>query len=85
MTTRKLTWLVIAFALVVGTFVADSTVKAQKQTQWEYMIQGKRELDRKEGEALQSEFNNIGAGGWEYVGMMPGKDDAFSVVFKRRK
>ncbi len=85
MTTRKITVLVVALTLVLGTLAINTTVVAQKQTQWEYMVQGKRELDRKEGEGMAGEFNNLGAGGWEFVGVLPGKADAYSVVFKRKK
>lgn len=85
MTTRKITVIAIALTMIFGTLAINTTVVAQKKTTWEYMVQGKRELDRKEGEGLTGEFNNLGAGGWEFVGVLPGKADAYSVVFKRKK
>lgn len=85
MTIRKLTLVLVAIALITGMFAVNTAVVAQKQVQWEYMVQGKRELDRKEGEGMGSEFNNLGAQGWEFVGVLPGKADAYSVVFKRKK
>ena len=37
------------------------------------------------GEGLGGEFNLLGSQGWEFVGVIPGQDDAYSVVFKRNK
>ena len=85
MTIRKLTLVVVALAMITGMFALNTAVVAQKQAQWEYMVQGKRELDRQEGEGLGHEFNNLGAQGWEFVGILPGKSDAYSIVFKRKK
>ena len=86
MTVKKLAIFAIAIALMLGAFTLNSYVKAKSHmTQYEYLIQGKRELDRKEGEGLGGEFNLLGSQGWEFVGIIPGQEDAYSVIFKRVK
>ena len=85
MTFNKLTAVFIVLALILGAFTVNSYVTAQRKMQYEYLVQGKRELDRKEGEGLQGEFNSLGAEGWQLVGVLPGKADAYSVVFMRPK
>ena len=93
---RKTVVAIAVLALLLGTFAVTSYVTAAKAKgpTYEYLIQGKRLIDRsvmeggerKEGGTmLMSEFNFQGGEGWEYVGCIPGKGDAYFCVFKRQK
>ncbi|MCZ6634856.1 MAG: hypothetical protein O7G87_15750 [bacterium] len=85
MTIKKLAVFAIAIALILGTLTLNSYVTAKDPMQYEYLVQGKREMDRKEGEGLAGEFNHLGNQGWEFVGVIPGEGDAYSVIFVRPK
>ena len=90
---RKLTVAAIAFALVIGIFAVGSfSADAAKTVKYEYLVLGLREADRTVADPsgnkispLQGEFTQKGNEGWEYVGTIPGKDDAYFIVFSREK
>ena len=85
MTIRRITLTFAAIAIMLGGLAINSqvTAKSHEMTKYEYLIQGKRELERRESESLQGEFNNLGGQGWKLVAVLPGKEDAYSVVFMR--
>ena len=85
MTIKKLAVFAIAIALILGTLTLNSYVTAKDPMQYEYLIHGQREMDRKEGEGLGGEFNHLGNQGWEFVGVIPGQEDAHSLIFMRPK
>ena len=93
MLNRRLTVAAVVFALVLGVFAAGSfTADAAKTAKIEYVVIGMRESDRTVSDAsgnkvspLQSEFTQKGAEGWAFQGTIPGKGDAFFVVFSRAK
>ena len=82
---------------VVGSYVSAQTKAkemAYKGPQYEYKMEGMRlqpkwtdEGGKKVGadSEMEAMFNFHGAQGWEYAGVVPGKEDAIFVVFKRPK
>lgn len=95
MLNRKLTVAAIAFALVIGVFAVGSfTADAAKTATFEYQLIGMRLQPRSEmvngkkvltAPAMTTELNFQGSEGWEYVNTIPGADDAYFVVLKRKK
>jgi hypothetical protein len=93
MLNRKLTVAAVAFALVLGMLAVGSfSADAAKAAKYEYVVLGMREADRTVSDTsgnkvspLQSEFDQKGAEGWAFEGTIPGKGDAFFVVFSRAK
>ena len=95
MLNRKLTVAAIAFALIIGIFAVGSfNADAAKTVAFEYQLIGMRLQPRSEmvngkkvltAPGMTSELNFQGAEGWEYVNTIPGADDAYFVVLKRKK
>ena len=89
---RKLTIAAIAFALVVGFLAIGSfSADAARTAKYEYQLIGMRLQPRSitangnKVVPMQSEFTHQGQEGWKYEGTIPGKDDAYFVVFSREK
>lgn len=93
MLNRKLAVVAVAFALVLGMLAVGSfSADAAKTAKIEYSVLGMREADRTVSDPsgnkvspLQGEFDSKGAEGWVFEGTIPGKGDAFFVVFSRSK
>ncbi len=100
MTFKKLLATAIIFTLLLGTFAVGSYVAAQGKEKvyqgptYEYRLVGMRlqpkwveEQGKKVmmDDEMASVFNFQGGQGWEYIGTMPGKEDAIFIVFKRPK
>ena len=95
MLNRTLTAAAIVFALVIGIFAVGSfTADAAKTVAYEYQLIGMRLQPRSEmvegkkvltAPGMTTELNFQGADGWEYVSTIPGADDAYFVVLKRKK
>lgn len=100
MWSKKLLAVAVILILLVGTFAVGSYVAAQAKEKayrgptYEYKIEGMRlqpkwteEGGKKVGSDAEmvSMFNFQGGEGWEYVGTIPGKEDAIFIVFKRPK
>lgn len=53
---------------------------ANPEEQWEYLA---RNLAKVPGMALETDFNKLGAKGWEFVAMASGGREGYA-IFKRR-
>jgi len=100
MWSKKLLAVALILTLLVGTFAVGSYVAAQGKEKayrgptYEYRVEGMRLQPKWTEEGgkkmmtdveLVSMFNFQGSEGWEYAGIIPGKEDVIFVVFKRPK
>ena len=92
---RKLAAVALTLVLVAGIVAVGSlSADAQRNVKWEYQIIGMRLQPRSEvvdgkkiltARGMATEFNFQGDQGWEFVDTIPGEEDAYFVVFRRRK
>lgn len=100
MWSKKLFTVAVVLVLLLGTFAVGSYVSAQAKAKayagptYEYSLMGMRlqpkwtDVGGKKTASdaeMEAMFNFQGTQGWEFVGTIPGKEDAIFLVFRRPK